>query len=157
MGKTGFILSANRTKTSVSPIPGAACPDQNEGKARKPASPKSRIEHRVIAPGYTFSLEGRRYQLARNQVHPLMLYQSLQLEIGPGDKLKVRYQGRDVECAERQKPRYQKGYERRKAPNAGGKSTWAHNFLLAPGPPVWLSTERAVSGAISRKRAELAE
>lgn len=99
------------------------------------------VEQRVIGNDYTFSLAGRRYQIARQDVQTGMRHQRLRVELRLSGELKARYQGRYVniaECVARltsSSPAVRKPV--RKDHNAGGKSDWMQGFFDRPSPPLW--------------------
>lgn len=99
------------------------------------------VEERVIANDFTFSLNGQRYQIKREQAQPSMRRQRLRVELRLDGELKARYQGRYLEIAEcnvRPVPQ-QSGPAKavRKDYNAGGKSSWMRGFFDRPSPPLW--------------------
>jgi hypothetical protein len=64
------------------------------------ASALSHVERRAISNDYTFSLAGRRYQLARQQVKAGMRGKSLRIELHLSGALRARFEGQYVELSE---------------------------------------------------------
>jgi transposase len=99
------------------------------------------VEERVIGNDYTFSLAGRRHQIARQDAQVGMRHQRLRVELRLNGELKARYQGQYVniaECGARAcslPPAVPKPV--RKDHNAGGKSSWMQGFFDRPSPPLW--------------------
>ena len=101
------------------------------------------VEERVIGNDYTFSLAGRRYQIARAEAQAGMRRQRLRVELRLDGELKARYQGRYLqigECGARTvAPVPTARQPVRKGHNAGGRSNWMEGFFDRPSPPLWKS------------------
>ena len=98
------------------------------------------VEERVIANDYKFSLAGRRYRIARDQVTTSMRGQRLRIELHLEGDFKARYQGRFLDLADcvggpAQIPP-QPSTPVRKDHNAGGKSAWGRFFSIVPPFPL---------------------
>lgn len=100
------------------------------------------VEERVIVNDFTFSFDGKRYRIAREQVQTGMRRQRLRVELRLNGELWARYQGRYLDIAEcdAQRPAAEEAVTRgtaRKDHNAGGKSDWMRGFFDRPSPPLW--------------------
>ena len=99
------------------------------------------VEERVIGNDYTFSLAGRRYQIARQDAQGGMRHQRLRVELRLNGELQARYQGHYVNIAECGARALSPGpvvrKPIRKDHNAGGQSSWMQGFFDRPSPPLW--------------------
>jgi transposase len=101
------------------------------------------VEQRIIANDYTFSFNGRQFQILKQDVQPGMRRQALRVELRLDGEVHARYQGRylrvarcgtDVDVpAQEPKP----ASKPRRDHNAGGKSAWMQGFFNRPAPPLW--------------------
>ena len=98
------------------------------------------VEERVIANDYKFSLAGRLYRIARDQVTSSMRGQRLRIKLHLEGDFKARYQGRSLDLADcvggpAQIPP-QPSKPVRKDHTAGGKSALCRVFFDRPAVPV---------------------
>jgi hypothetical protein len=106
------------------------------------AAALSHVEQRVITNDYTFSLAGRRFQIARQHVKAGMKGQRIRIEVRLNGELRARYEGQYVEtmeCGVKAAPVAPAPARKpvRNDHNAGGKSQWMNGFFDRPGPELW--------------------
>ena len=101
------------------------------------------VEDRTITNDFTFSYDGKRYRIAREQTHPSMRRQQVRVELRLNDELRARLHDRYLDIAEcvpsevTAAPKRGSPKQVRKDHNAGGKSKWMEGFFDRPGSPIW--------------------
>lgn len=100
----------------------------------------SHVETRQVDNDYTIRLDGKRYQIARQQITAGLRKAKVRVEQRLDGSIAVRYQERYLaveECAQAARPTESKAKSKPARKQAKRGSDWDKNFDLKKAPPMW--------------------